>query len=117
MAASRPELLRALSAALLVATAVTPQGSAPAATNSGLPINLEAASSDFDYRNNTLLFHRVKITQGEMQVEAEEARATGLNFENSEWNLTGSVRIQMPDGRLSSGEARSRSATTRSRVP
>ncbi len=40
-----------------------------------------------------------------MQVEADEARATGLNFENSEWNLTGSVRIHVPDGRLNSGEA------------
>lgn len=94
-----------LAAALLAAGAIAPRAAAPASTNSGLPINLEAASSDFDYRNNTLLFHRVKITQGAMQVEAEEARATGLNFENSQWNLTGSVRIHVPDGRLSSGQA------------
>ena len=32
-------------------------------------------------------------------------RANGLNFENSEWNLSGSVQIHVPDGRLSSGEA------------
>ena len=70
-----------------------------------LPINLEAASSDFDYKNNALLFRRVKITQGELQVEAQEARATGLNFENSEWLLSGSVRIVVPDGRLDSNQA------------
>ena len=104
MAASRPEISRALLAALLLAGAVTPQRG-PTATNSELPINLEAASSDFDYRNNTLLFRRVRISQGTMQVEADEARANGLNFENSEWNLTGSVQIHVPDGRLSSGEA------------
>jgi hypothetical protein len=55
MAASRPEISLALLAALLVAGAAVPEPS-PAATNSELPINLEAASSDFDYRNNTLLF-------------------------------------------------------------
>jgi lipopolysaccharide transport protein LptA len=66
------------------------------------PINLEAASTDFDYRNNTLLFRRVKITQGTLQVEAQEASATGLEFENSEWSFKGQVRITVPDGRLES---------------
>jgi len=73
--------------------------------DSTAPINLEAASSDFDYRNNTLLFSRVKITQGALQVEALEARATGLNFENSKWDLKGQVRITVPDGNLVSNDA------------
>jgi lipopolysaccharide export system protein LptA len=73
--------------------------------DSTLPINLEAASSDFDYRNNTLLFRSVKITQGPLQVEAQEARATGLNFENSKWDLKGQVRITMPDGNLAADTA------------
>ena len=34
-----------------------------------------------------------------MQVEADEARATGLNFDNSEWNLSGDVQILVPDGK------------------
>jgi lipopolysaccharide transport protein LptA len=105
MAASRPEFARLLLAALAAAGALALPVMARTAVNSGLPINLEAASSDFDYRNNTLLFRRVRITQGDMQVEAEEARADGLNFENSQWNLSGSVRIHMPEGRLNSGEA------------
>ena len=104
MATSRPEGPRAL-LALLVAAIVVLHDAASAATSSELPINLEAASSDFDYRNNTLLFRRVRISQGTMQVEADEARANGLNFENSEWNLSGSVRIHVPDGRLNSGQA------------
>jgi len=69
------------------------------------PINLEAASSDFDYRNDTLLFRNVKVTQGPLTVEAREARATGLNFENSKWDLEGDIRITMPDGRLAANEA------------
>lgn len=69
------------------------------------PINLEAASSDFDYRNNTLLFRRVRITQGTLVVEAQQATATGLEFENSQWSFTGQVRITVPDGRLTSDTA------------
>lgn len=91
-------------ATALLAVAV-PWAAAVPAPNTGLPINLEAASSDFDYRNNTLLFRRVKITQGTMQVESDEARANGLNFENTEWNLSGSVRILVPDGKLTSSDA------------
>jgi lipopolysaccharide transport protein LptA len=72
---------------------------------SKLPINLEAASSDFDYKNNALLFRRVKITQGEMQVTAQEASASGLNFENSQWLLQGQVQILVPDGKLESATA------------
>lgn len=74
--------------------------------NSELPINLEAASSDFDYKNNTLLFKRVKITQGGLEVTAQQASATGLEFNNSEWRLQGDVTITVPGGKLTSSEAR-----------
>jgi lipopolysaccharide transport protein LptA len=74
--------------------------------NSEMPINLEAASSDFDYKNNSLLFKRVKITQGQLEVTAQEASASGLEFENSEWQLQGDVRITVPGGKLQSSEAR-----------
>ncbi|MBK6454209.1 MAG: hypothetical protein IPF84_17585 [Proteobacteria bacterium] len=76
------------------------------AGNSELPINLEAASSDFDYKNNTLLFKRVKITQGGLEVTAQQASATGLEFNNSEWRLLGDVTITVPGGKLQSSEAR-----------
>jgi lipopolysaccharide transport protein LptA len=70
-----------------------------------MPITLEAASSDFDYRNNSLLFRRVHITQGGLDVTAQQASATGLEFENSEWRLQGDVRITVPGGNLESSEA------------
>src|SRR5687768_1953017 len=61
--------------------------------NSEMPINLEAASSDFDYKNNSLVFRRIHITQGGLEVTAQQASATGLEFENSEWRLEGDVKI------------------------
>jgi len=111
MANSVPELSRlrrcALAALVLLGTVpcAMAQTSLPAG-NSALPINLEAASSDFDYKNNTLLFKRVKITQGGLEVTAQQASATGLEFDNSEWRLTGDVVIVVPGGKLQSSEAR-----------
>jgi len=104
MGASNPDLRRVGRIAAGVLLAVVAAASAAAVRNE-LPINVEAASTDFDYKNNSLVFKRVRITQGDMQVDADEARATGLNFDNSEWQLTGDVRILVTDGSLSSSEA------------
>lgn len=103
MATSSHNFRRALAATLLAGTLAA--GAVAAPLDSQAPINLEAASSDFDYRNNTLLFRRVKITQGPLTVEAQSASATGLEFVNSQWTLTGDVRITMPDGKLASDSA------------
>lgn len=73
---------------------------------SDLPIDVDAASSDFDYKNNELLFREVTITQGDVQVRAQQANATGLDFENSEWVFRGDVRIKVEGGSLTSDEAR-----------
>jgi lipopolysaccharide export system protein LptA len=87
--------------AACVAAAATPTLPRPTTE----PIDLVAASSDFDYKQNRLHFQQVRITQGPMQVEAREASATGLNFENSEWTFTGDVRLTVPDGKLTASSA------------
>lgn len=96
-------------APLALALAVCACGFAPAHAagprQSDLPISLDAASSDFDYRNNTLRFREVRIVQGNVRVEANEATATGLNFENSRWEFRGNVRIEVEGGSLASNEA------------
>ena len=78
----------------------------PLQLNSSLPIQLEARSSDFDYKNNMLVFHGVRIAQGGLAIEAEEGVATGLDFKDSHWLFKGNVRITVPDGSLASDEAR-----------
>jgi lipopolysaccharide transport protein LptA len=74
-------------------------------TDATKPISLDAASTNFDYRNNLLTFRKVRIAQAGMSVEADEATATGLDFENSEWKFVGAVQIRMPNGRLDSDSA------------
>ena len=110
MAASLPDASRRYAVAALAcclgATAVAASPpSLPLPRPTKDPIDLVAASSDVDYRNNRLRFAKVRITQGPMSIEADEASATGLNFENSEWTFTGNVRMRVPDGDLAASDA------------
>src|ERR1700730_9002083 len=68
-------------------------------------IALDAQSSELDYKNNNLIFHKVRITQGNMSVAADQAQATGLDFENSHWVFRGNVKIGIDQGQLTSDEA------------
>jgi lipopolysaccharide transport protein LptA len=77
------------------------------------PINLDARSSDFDYKNGTLVFQGVRIAQGPLSVEADEAVATGLEFDDSRWTFKGNVKITTADGSLTSNEARVQFADNR----
>lgn len=58
-----------------------------------LPISLDAASSEVDYKTNTVVFKDVVISQGDTRVQADHAHATGLDFDNSRWTFEGNVRI------------------------
>jgi len=102
MAASIPSLALGvlLAAAAPLALAANPRAS--------LPITVEADSSDFDYKNGVLVFNRVRITQGDAQVEANRATATGLEFDNSRWHFEGKVRIRAEGGSLESDVAQVR---------
>lgn len=100
----RAPLLAALACAVAGTVAAQPV-QAPTAGIRNLPINVDAASSDVDYRSNTLVFRDVVITQGTTRVSADLARATGLDFRDSTWTFTGNVRIERDGGVLESDAA------------
>ncbi len=98
-----------MTAALLAAgaaLAAPARDASPLQLSDAQPIQLEARSTDFDYKNNTLVFHGVRIAQGGLSIEAEDGTATGLDFKDSRWLFKGDVRITMPDGSLAADEAR-----------
>jgi len=71
-----------------------------------VPITVDAASSEVDYRTNMVVFSQVVISQGAMRVQADHAHASGLNFANSRWTFDGHVRIDAePRGSLRSDQA------------
>src|ERR1700692_4584569 len=103
MAASTLKTLALLASALLALA--LPASAAVAAKVEQQTIVLDAQSSEMDYKNNNLIFRKVRITQGNMSVAADQAQATGLDFENSHWVFRGNVKITMDQGQLTSDEA------------
>ena len=98
MAASTLKVFALFALALPAAQAIAVQAEQQA-------ISLDAQSSELDYKNNNLIFHKVRISQGNMSVAADQAQATGLDFENSRWVFRGNVKITLEQGQLTSDEA------------
>ena len=59
-----------------------------------LPITLDGDSSEFDRKNDKLMFKGLRITQGSLRIEADDAEANQLDFENSRWTFSGNVMIE-----------------------
>jgi lipopolysaccharide transport protein LptA len=84
-----------------------PAGGA-AARVTELPILLDAQSTEVDLRTNTAVFNKVRITQGNMLISADQGHATqttALDFDNNLWVFRGNVKISMDQGLLTADEA------------
>jgi lipopolysaccharide export system protein LptA len=100
MAVSFPDLRSLLALPLALALLF-----AAPATAQQQEITLDAASSDFDRRNERLVFQQVQIQQGELMVAADRAETRDLDFSRGSWLFTGNVRISMPMGQIESDRA------------
>jgi lipopolysaccharide transport protein LptA len=112
MAASNPDTpgreprpTRIAFAAILALVLAMPAIAAQPTKGRNAEIVVDAASSDVDYRSNTLLFRDVVITQGPLRVQAERARATGLDFKDATWTFSGKVKIDVEGGTMRAEEA------------
>lgn len=107
MAASSPESRhwRTACAWACVPAALLGLVGAPAALAQQQEITLEAESSDFDRRNERLLFRQVRIRQGEFSIAANEAETRDLDFTRGSWLFRGNVRIESPMGTIQSTRA------------
>jgi lipopolysaccharide transport protein LptA len=99
MAASIPKVLFAWIALALAAS------QAGAARVEQQTILLDAQSIEMDFKNNNLIYRKVRISQGNMAVTAEQAQTTGLDFDDSHWVFRGNVKITMNQGQLTSDDA------------
>ena len=68
--------------------------------NLRLPISLDAESTDYDGKNSMLTFKGLRLTQGNIGVNADEGRATKLDFEDSDWHFSGNVVIDTENGHI-----------------
>lgn len=61
-------------------------------------ITVESDGAEVDARTKQLFLPKARIAQGGYVIQADEARATGLDFENSTWIFNGKILITTPDG-------------------
>jgi lipopolysaccharide export system protein LptA len=86
-----------IAAAVIVAALAAAVRAADNTASHQQNIFLDAASSEVDYKKNTVEFKDIVISQGDIKVEANhaEAEATGLNFKTGVWTFSGDVRIHV----------------------
>ncbi len=75
-----------------------------------LPIQLTASSLNFDSQKGVVEYGTVTITQGQIRITADRAVTTGVDFKDSKWQFSGTVRISMPESALASDTAEVRFA-------
>jgi lipopolysaccharide transport protein LptA len=69
-------------------------------------IVMDARPVEINTRDNTAVFRDVVITQGDLRIQANEARVVGgLDFETGQWTVSGDVRIEAEGGSLRSDKA------------
>ena len=92
--------LRVLAAAILLIAL-----NAAVAQDDPQPISLDAESSLFDRQTDRVEFRRLTISQGDMSISADEAIATGLDFEEGEWRFSGNVTFTVESARIDADSA------------
>jgi lipopolysaccharide export system protein LptA len=70
-----------------------------------LPIDLDAEYSEFDRRNNRLVFRQLQVRQGPLSITADEATASPADFVASRWTFTGNVVIRNAEAEVRSASA------------
>ena len=70
-----------------------------------LPISLDADSSSFDRKTGRMVFRGLRITQDGLAIEADEALANGIDFDNSEWRFSGNVRFTIDSATIEADTA------------
>ena len=99
----REVLALAVAVALLHATVLAP--GPVLAQDEPSRVSLDAEWSSFDRQSNTMMFRGLRIAQGDFTIEADEAVASDLDFNRSEWEFNGNVRIAMDTATIESARA------------
>lgn len=91
----REMIIRAILSSLLL-----PVCAAAQLTDLRLPISLDADSTDYDGKSSMLMFRGLRLSQGNIGIEADEGRASNLDFEDSVWQFSGNVIIDVENGHI-----------------
>lgn len=65
-----------------------------ASPDARLPVDLDADYSEFDRRNDRIVFRGLRIEQGPLSIRADEATASPADFSDSLWTFSGNVQVE-----------------------
>jgi len=101
MARSFPSTLRLCAVALAVALAADAQNN-----NSGDELQFSSETLVLDGPTNMMRARQPRITQGNLRIAADDALATGFEFnEAGEFRLTGNVRVEIDSASMEAASA------------
>ncbi len=89
----------------LGALIVVPAIALAQAQDEDLRVSLDAEWSSFDRQSNTMMFRGLRIAQGDFMIEADEAVASDLEFNRSDWEFSGNVRIDLDTAMIEASRA------------
>jgi lipopolysaccharide transport protein LptA len=69
-------------------------------TNLQLPISVDADFFNYDGKNSMLTYRGLKLTQGNIGIQADIGRGSSLDFEDSVWEFSGNVLIDVQNGHI-----------------
>jgi lipopolysaccharide transport protein LptA len=96
----RTRIYSLIPAAAAIVAIGLPATTAAQAPDLQLPISVDADSVAYDGKNSMLMYRGLKLNQGSIGIEADEGRASNLDFEDSVWEFTGNVVIDVENGRV-----------------
>ena len=65
-----------------------------------LPMDINAEKTTYDGKNSMIIFSGLRLTQGQIRIEADEGRATRMELEDATWRFAGNVRISIGAGHI-----------------
>jgi lipopolysaccharide transport protein LptA len=65
-----------------------------------LPMDIDADNTTFDGKNSMIIFNGLRLTQGTVSIQADEGRAKRMELEDSTWQFSGNVVIDIGAGRI-----------------
>jgi len=93
-------MLKEINIRAILSLLLLPVCAAAQLTDLRLPISLDADSTDYDGKSSMLMFRGLRLSQGNIGIEADEGRASNLDFEDSVWQFSGNVIIDVENGHI-----------------
>ncbi|MDX1508919.1 MAG: LptA/OstA family protein, partial [Woeseiaceae bacterium] len=70
-----------------------------------LPVMIDADDTTYDGNTSTVMFSGFRLSQGNINIQADNARASRIDFDDSMWRFTGNVIFDVEEGHVSADTA------------